>query len=62
MHTGGTGIFTEETKAKFEASIVSSYPDYGCQFMISLAAETVGKELSGKSQLDYVQLVNLVIG
>ena len=49
MHTGGTGLFTEEIKAKFEASMVSSYPDYGCQFMIGLAAVTVGKELSGKS-------------
>lgn len=47
--TGGTGLFTEETKAEFEKSMVSAYPNHGCQFMISLSAEMVGKELEGKS-------------
>ena len=43
--TKGTGIFIDETKVLFEQAMVESYPSYGCQFMIGLSAEAVGKEL-----------------
>ena len=43
--TGGTGIFTEEAKKNLEKTMLSLHPDYGCQFMVGLSAERVGKEL-----------------
>ena len=43
--TDGTGIFTEETVKKFEQAMLAKYPEYGCQFMVSLSAERVGEEL-----------------
>jgi glyoxylase-like metal-dependent hydrolase (beta-lactamase superfamily II) len=43
--TNGTGIFTDESKKVFEQKIFSLYPDYGCQFMVSLSADKVGQEL-----------------
>jgi glyoxylase-like metal-dependent hydrolase (beta-lactamase superfamily II) len=43
--TNGTGIFTDEIKKAFEQKIFSLYPDYGCQFMVSLSADKVGQEL-----------------
>ena len=47
--TNGTGIFTEESKKAFEQTMFSLYPDYGCQFMVSLAADRVGLELANLS-------------
>lgn len=47
-HTGGTGIFNDETRVLFEKEMLSAYPGYGCQFMIGLAAEKVGTELKMK--------------
>jgi len=47
--TNGSGIFTEETKKNFEQAMFSLYPDYGCQFMVSLAADKVGQELRSAS-------------
>jgi glyoxylase-like metal-dependent hydrolase (beta-lactamase superfamily II) len=47
--TNGTGIFTEESRKQFETEMFGLYPDYGCQFMVSLAADVVGKELASHS-------------
>lgn len=43
--TKGTGIFSDESRKVFEESMFSLYPGYGCQFMVSLAADRVGSEL-----------------
>ncbi|MHA4811294.1 Ivy family c-type lysozyme inhibitor [Flavitalea flava] len=43
--TNGTGIFTDETKKAFERRMLTLFPGYGCQFMVSLSADRVGKEL-----------------
>lgn len=43
--TGGTGIFTDETRRAFEQTMFALYPAYGCQFMVGLSADIVGKEL-----------------
>ncbi|MBO9201022.1 MULTISPECIES: Ivy family c-type lysozyme inhibitor [Niastella] len=43
--TNGTGVFTVETKRSFEQAMLAAYPEYGCQFMVALSADTVGKEL-----------------
>jgi len=47
--TGGSGIFTDETKKNFEQVMIEKFPGYGCQFMITLSADRVGKELIGGS-------------
>ena len=43
--TNGTGIFNDETRRSFEQAMLLAYPDYGCQFMVALSADRVGKEL-----------------
>jgi glyoxylase-like metal-dependent hydrolase (beta-lactamase superfamily II) len=43
--TGGTGIFTDDTRKSFEQIMLAMFPDYGCQFMVALSADQVGKEL-----------------
>jgi len=43
--TNGTGIFNDDTRKSFEQTILSFYPDYGCQFMIALSADRAGNEL-----------------
>jgi hypothetical protein len=43
--TSGTGIFTDDTRKSFEQTIIAAFPDYGCQFMVALSADRVGKEL-----------------
>jgi glyoxylase-like metal-dependent hydrolase (beta-lactamase superfamily II) len=43
--TNGSGIFNDNTIKVFERSVLEAYPDYGCQFMVGLSAERVGKEL-----------------
>ncbi|HVI49259.1 MAG TPA: MBL fold metallo-hydrolase [Chitinophaga sp.] len=43
--TKGSGIFTDETRKAFEQKMISLFPDYGCQFMVSLSADRVGREL-----------------
>lgn len=43
--TGGTGIFTDDTKKSFEQTMLAAFPDYGCQFMVALSADRVGKDL-----------------
>lgn len=43
--TNGTGIFNGDTIKAFEQAMLAAYPDYGCQFMVTLSAERVGKEL-----------------
>ena len=48
--TNGSGIFTDETKRDFAQTMFSLYPDYGCQFMVSLGADKVGQELVGSKQ------------
>ncbi|NML23544.1 MBL fold metallo-hydrolase [Pseudoflavitalea sp. G-6-1-2] len=45
--TNGTGIFNDETRKQFEQVMLTAYPDYGCQFMVGLSADNVGKELAG---------------
>ena len=47
--TNGSGIFTDETRRSFEQSMFLAYPDYGCQFMVGLSADRVGKELLSMS-------------
>jgi glyoxylase-like metal-dependent hydrolase (beta-lactamase superfamily II) len=47
--TDGTGIFNEESRKTFEQTMLTIYPDYGCQFMVSLSADAVGKELMSRS-------------
>jgi glyoxylase-like metal-dependent hydrolase (beta-lactamase superfamily II) len=54
--TDGTGIFTDETRKSFEQKMLTMYPDYGCQFMITLSADRVGKELT--SQAEQLQQVH----
>jgi glyoxylase-like metal-dependent hydrolase (beta-lactamase superfamily II) len=49
--TDGSGIFTEDTKKKFEQIILEKYPGYGCEFMVSLSADRVGSELIGSKVL-----------
>ena len=43
--TNGTCIFNDDTRKSFEQQMLSSYPDYGCQFMVALSADRVGNEL-----------------
>jgi glyoxylase-like metal-dependent hydrolase (beta-lactamase superfamily II) len=43
--TNGTAVFTDQTKKEFETNILAKYPEYGCQFMVALAAEKVAGEL-----------------
>lgn len=43
--TDGTAILTEESKATFVKNIQDQYPNYGCQFMVQLAADRVAEEL-----------------
>lgn len=43
--TNGTAVFTEDTKAIFEQKMIANYPEYGCQFMVGLAAEKVAAEI-----------------
>lgn len=43
--TGGTGVFTEESKKIFETAMLAEYPGYGCQFMVGLSAEKVAAEI-----------------
>jgi glyoxylase-like metal-dependent hydrolase (beta-lactamase superfamily II) len=48
--TGGTGIFNDESRKSFEQTMLAAFPDYGCQFMVALSADSVGKELVSLSQ------------
>ena len=43
--TGGTGIFTDDTRKSFERTMIEAFPDYGCQFMVALSSDRVGKDL-----------------
>jgi glyoxylase-like metal-dependent hydrolase (beta-lactamase superfamily II) len=43
--TSGTAGFTQESKQQFETSMLAQFPDFGCQFMVGLAAEKVSSEL-----------------
>lgn len=43
--TNGTGIFIDETRKSFEQTMLTAFSDYGCQFMVALSADHVGKEL-----------------
>ena len=43
--SGGTGIFNDESRKSFEQAMFTAFPDYGCQFMVGLSADCVGKEL-----------------
>jgi glyoxylase-like metal-dependent hydrolase (beta-lactamase superfamily II) len=47
--SGGTGIFNDETRKSFEQAMFTAFPDYGCQFMVALSADCVGKELESLS-------------
>jgi glyoxylase-like metal-dependent hydrolase (beta-lactamase superfamily II) len=47
--TDGTGIFNDESRKTFEQTMLTIYPDYGCQFMVALSADAVGKELMSHS-------------
>lgn len=47
--TGGTGIFNDESRKAFEQIMLTIFPDYGCQFMVALSADSVGKELVSHS-------------
>jgi len=47
--TNGTGIFNDETRKSFEQIMLATYPGYGCQFMVALSADRVGKELASTS-------------
>jgi glyoxylase-like metal-dependent hydrolase (beta-lactamase superfamily II) len=47
--TGGTGIFNDESRKSFEQAMLTAYPDFGCQFMVALSADVVGKELVSHS-------------
>jgi hypothetical protein len=48
--TNGTGIFNDVTRKKFEQTMLAAFPDYGCQFMVALCADRVGKELVSASR------------
>jgi len=43
--SNGTEIFNDDTRKSFEQAMLSAYPSYGCQFMVALSADRVGKEL-----------------
>ena len=47
--SGGTGIFNDESRKIFEQTMLTIFPDYGCQFMVALSADSVGKELVSHS-------------
>jgi glyoxylase-like metal-dependent hydrolase (beta-lactamase superfamily II) len=47
--TSGVGIFNDQTRKTFEQNMLSAFPDYGCQFMVALSADRVGKELTSTS-------------
>lgn len=47
--TNGTGIFNDDTRKSFEQTMLSAFPSYGCQFMVGLSADRVGKELASLS-------------
>lgn len=47
--TDGTGIFNNESRKTFEQTMLTVFPDYGCQFMVALSADSVGKELVSHS-------------
>jgi glyoxylase-like metal-dependent hydrolase (beta-lactamase superfamily II) len=43
--TGGTAVFTDETRKTFEQMMLAAFPSYGCAFMVALSADRVAKEL-----------------
>lgn len=43
--TKGSGVFNDDTRKTFEQLMFAAYPGYGCQFMVALSADKVGKEL-----------------
>ena len=43
--TGGTAVFTDETRKTFEQMMLAAFPGYGCAFMVALSADRVAKEL-----------------
>lgn len=47
--TNGTAIFNEQSKQNFESAMIDTFPNYGCQFMIGLAADKVASELRTNS-------------
>jgi glyoxylase-like metal-dependent hydrolase (beta-lactamase superfamily II) len=47
--TNGSAEFTEQTRKQFESKMFSKFPDYGCQFMVGLAADRVAEELKSLS-------------
>ncbi len=42
--TQGTAVFNDETRKDFEQKMIAAFPGYGCQFMVALSADRVGKE------------------
>jgi len=43
--TDGTGVFNDDSRKLFEQTMLTAFPGYGCQFMVALGANRVGKEL-----------------
>jgi glyoxylase-like metal-dependent hydrolase (beta-lactamase superfamily II) len=50
-NTNGSAVFTDESKKAFEQSMFTAYPDYGCGFMVGLAAEKVASELFPRTEI-----------
>ena len=48
--TNGTAIFNDTSRKQFEQTMLSAYPDYGCQFMVALSADNVARELASRQQ------------
>jgi len=43
--TDGSAILNDSDRRLFEESMLAKFPDYGCQFMVALAADKVAAEL-----------------
>jgi glyoxylase-like metal-dependent hydrolase (beta-lactamase superfamily II) len=51
--TGGTAVFTEDTKKKYADAMIARYPEYGFQLTVSLSADALAKELVGIKNYDW---------
>ncbi|MPY87527.1 MAG: MBL fold metallo-hydrolase [Luteitalea sp.] len=45
--TGGTAVFTEGSRKKYEELMFARYPDYGFTFTVAFSADALAKELVG---------------
>jgi hypothetical protein len=51
--TGGTAVFTDETRKKYERKMFERYPGFGFEFTVAFSADTLAKELVGVKNYDW---------